>query len=805
MGNLYSYFRSAAIMLCMVAAMRGALGNAAYAEAIPITEVNQVLEGGVTYSYKAFDDVTAQYTPIADGTLRMEGFQGFQVFKECIIPGSQYSGEILNLKALDNGGMVRTFSVKKDETVYFKGWPLGDGEITLFMEGVDVAPLKIQSMDPTPGTMVDFTNYQMMTITFNQNIKLSNRNAVISFENRLTGQRQDLISRATATGTTLSMGIYSFLKPCIASGSLKPDDPFTISILGLTSEYGAPYEEAESDGTIVFNFICGSIPVAPVETYCPDPFLSYWPEDTPEGILKITFEGNLGTSPNTKAELSWGNLEGEEGEYYVEELPVKIDGNVLSVDFTGKLRTPATMTPLFPNSDYSIIGINVQGVVDEYGAPVTSNAAGSVGSFSFAPTFEVLERTSIVAEFEPAPGADINLAANLNVRITGTKGISFDGFQIEYTDKNTGDTAIVTVPMSDVNVTPDGDDATEYAFSMPEVVIDNASNAVVTLSNLVTSDGYNHEHDIRAAYGGFVVTYADPANGTELATLNEGETITIQTNITEKYPAMYVEYKIIDLDPAQDEEEIIKSSSWMNLQENGSFQSEVVGNYKFIYGKDYKVVFTAWENELTHNNTPELTLGSDYVIWKGLTPPFIYSSNELDTILPSPENELPSDTRQLTVNFTGIVNLGKTSGSNLDTGIVTDSGLEAFRVVTPIDPVVVNGTNYASSWILVFPDNYIANAEKPISISFKAWDEEGRQLKGNEGREENSFFRITFFPAGMNADDPTTEVKVIDIDAPEYTVYTLNGICLLRHATPNELRALPAGIYIVNGIKMVIE
>ncbi|MDE5843755.1 MAG: hypothetical protein K2H35_08490, partial [Muribaculaceae bacterium] len=602
---------------------------------------------------------------------------------------------------------------------------------------------------------------------------LADNTAVISFQNRLTNTTENINSRATVAGQLLSVSFYNLLKPFISSGAILPGDEFTVTLKGLLSEAGQPAEGATPDGTTTFKFLCGSIPTVANQEYCPDPFLSYWPKGTPEGIIRITFDKKLGQSPNTVATLSWGNQEGELGEYYVEEIPAVINENVLTVDLTGKLRTPATMTPLYPQASYPNIGIEISGVVDEHGVPVGSTGEGTVGSYGFYPKYVVLDRTSIAAEFEPASGADLDLAKNLNVWISGIKNFTFDGFNIQYTDKNTGLSASVVVPMADVKVTPDSDDSAEYDFAMPEAVISNAARAIVTLNNLVTTDGYNHDNDVRAVYGGFVVTYADPANGTEMAMLTEGTKINIESNISEKYPEMYIEYEIINLNPEEGEDAIVKSTSWMTRQEDGTYQAEVYGNYKLMYGKEYKVSFTAWETEMIKNYSPEETLGNDFIIWKGLTPPYIYSDITLTGVTPENEASLDADQNTITITFDGIVNLGQTTGYNgLQTGIVMGSGagLIPFAAVTPVDPVDVDGTTYSSAWELKFSEGYSANQTTPILISVKAFDEEGRLVKGSEGSDEETYFLFTFYPAGMFKDieisfgeEPLSEVSEITV------------------------------------------
>lgn len=752
MRKSFSSLSKAVMTLAMLLA---SVVMAKAADPIPITEVNQVLTAGVTYSYGQYADVFACFNVPATGKLRIDGFQGFGIYEKCTTPGNPagYSEQRNDFVAVDPGASIRELQVTEGTTIYFvTTFAMDAGTVTLYMEGVNKTPLEIQYYQPTPGEKVDFNNYSSLQATFNQVVKLTDNNADISFLNRLTNTETVLSSRVTGAGTKIiTVPFYSLLKPYIASGAIKPGDEFKVTIKTLVSEEDEPYVNADANGNCVFTFLCGSIPVICTQQYCPDPFVSYWPAGTTEGILKMTFNDDLGVSDKTYASLSWGNQEGEEGQFYYEELPVKIEGNTATVDFTGKLRTPATMTPNYPDSEYSMITIGVIGLVDKYGVPVGSGS-GTIGSYTFAPRYKVLDRATIATEFEPNSGSDLAEASKVNVWISGINSITFDGFKIEATDKNTDAVTTYIVEMKDVTVTPDGSDAAEYDFNMPQEVLANAKTAVVTLNNVVSLDGYDHTNDVRAVYGGFVITYSDPANGTELASLNEGDIISIETNLAEKYPNMYIEYQVIDTNPGEGEDDIIKSSSWLARQEDGSYQSTVYGDYKLMYGKEYHVEFTAWEDEMTKNYTPGQTLGSDFIIIRGLTIPYNYSAIQFTDITPAAESLLAEDCTQLTVTFDGVVSLGRTSGFDPETGIVMGMGMgiQAFKEVTPAEePVEVDGTTYASKWNLVLPDNYLASQKTPMLVSFKAYDEEGRLVKGNEGKDEETYFLYSFDTPGM--------------------------------------------------------
>ena len=50
-----------------------------------------------------------------------------------------------------------------------------------------------------------------------------------------------------------------------------------------------------------------------------------------------------------------------------------------------------------------------------------------------------------------------------------------------------------------------------------------------------------------------------------------------------------------------------------------------------------------------------------------------------------------------------------------------------------------------------------------------------------------------------------SSIEGINTDATNLNVFSIDGVCLLRNASANDLKQLQKGIYIVNGKKMVIR
>ena len=696
----------------------------------------QPLELGVTYTVQQYKAASGTFTASTTGTLTVSGnaIKDLAVYsdKSC---QAQY---MVQKTSLNFTGDLVTIPVEAGNSYYFySDFPFNGGDMVLYMDGHYEQPLEVQYMQPEDGETLDFNRYPSIAITFNQAVKLTNATAVIKVTHE--GQIVLIDSKVTASGLLLTVPLYSVMRNYLADGQIAPGDAVEVIISGVTTESGTAPVDANANGDLVYTYRCGSIPVTVVSQYVPDPFMSYWAPGTPEGMLKFVFADELGQSEKTYCELGWGNAESEGDEYYVERVPVVVEGNTVTVDFTGKLRTPEVMTPQYPTASYSTISIKIGGLVDKYGVPVGSEGQGTIGSYSFAPAYKVVARSTIAADFEPAAGSAIEDAKTVSVWMSGVNAITFDGFLLSGTDAN-GNAATAVVPMADVKMTPDGSDAAEYEFSLPADVL-GWKSLVITLNNVVSQDGYDHSGDVRCSYGGFVITYSEPAAGTEFEVLPAGYTILIENNLAQKYPSLYLEYEIIDADPTV-EERVVKTRSWLNRQDDGSYTSEVFRDVKLMYGHDYQITVYAWEDEMTKNYSPANMLGSDFVVIKGLTIPYKNSSTLLTSINPEPETILPIDCESIVLEFDGLVTV---SGFINEGNTVTTP----FKEVKALDADAAQNAGYSTKWALVFPDGFLAKREMAVEVSFKVMDMDGLVVLGNLGAEENSYFYYTYYAPGQ--------------------------------------------------------
>lgn len=607
-------------------------------------------------------------------------------------------------------------------------------------------PLEIMYIDPTPGSIVDYNNYPNIQITLNQSATVGSA-GMIMYQDRLTGKQGMGQVSVKANGSIVNItNVYNTIKPLLQSGALKVGDEYSIYVQNLKSTAGGKTLPGTANGMTEFKYKCGNIPVILTKQVVPTEFESYWPAGTEAAKMQLTFNANIkADAESLGATLGYGDLEGPEGSYYVENIPLKVEGNTIYADFSGKLRTPQTMTPLFATTVYPTVTLQVYGIVDEYGVPVGSTGQGTVGSYSYSIPYNLIKYSIVSSEFTPGTGASLSGATEIEAYITGLDGISFDGFLLSTEDSE----ETLVIPMSEVEKEEDnGDDAVFY-FTIPaEWAAKKSLN--VTLNNVVSLDGYDHSNDIRVIYNGFALVSANPVNGSEFDVLADGTKITIVPNSYRTYPDLYIEYEIEDLQPVNPEEPILKSYSWMNRQANGSYTAEVVGNYKMVLGHEYKVNFTAWPSEAMMHEDPTSCLGSDYVIWKGLSAPFSFSPVTLTGVEPAMGEDvvLPSEKTDITLKFDGLVSITADKAFILRGMNFT----EPFEAITPSEGVEEEGVTYANEWTLTVSESYMSQLTAALQVSVQAVDQDGKLVEGNTGYEEQCFFLFTWDVEGQFSD-----------------------------------------------------
>ena len=681
------------------------------------------------YAITQYTPYSGTFTSPQSGTLKVESVSG-NASVNAIYADAAHS-EMINgvFSGYTASPRYYAYEVTEGTTYYFyNNFPWDSGEIRLTMNSGDVE-LEYQRSQPEEDSALSATGgYPYIDIYFTENV-----GSLTSCALHCDGTEIKLA--ATPMNNTLHIDIESAVLSLYKAG-IKGGADLALNIAGLKSASGKLYN---GDGNLTLHYTLANEPVQLLSSKVPDVFKSYWAPGSADALCTFTFSGDLSTSmPADRVNLTFGSAELEGKEFYLENVPFSVDGSVLTVDLAGVRRTPSDMVA--SGTNYGNLTLTLYGITAADGQAVYSGGQGTNGSFFYDWTgngYLVLDKGAVIADFDPANGSSLKDASQISVWIQGVDAITFDGFTL--TAENGGEAVQALVPMSAVTVENDGD-AKTYTFDIP-AAIKGKTGVTVTLTNVVGLDGYDHSDDVKASYDTFVITGCDPAGGTEMARLDKGTVITVTTNYAELYPELYMMYEIEDLNPEDPTQAIIKTQSWLNRQEDGSYTASVYGNYKLLKNHKYAVRFTAWESEMAKNyhNDP---LGTAEIYWFGLTAPFEYSEITLTSITPDPANAmLSAEDNKFVLKFDGSVNI------NAEHAFI-NSGMGLSTPFESIEPVngrhEVDGVVYNDEWQLTAPVSYMEQLNASLFISVQAYDENGLIVRGNEGTEENTYFSFEY-------------------------------------------------------------
>lgn len=726
---------------------------------------------GQEYSYNMFEAFSGHFTAPKSGKLYIAGpmMAGLYTDAACTqpAPGHDFVGY---------GPYTVSYTVTEGNVYYLSDSGEFDaGKVKITMDGIGQDPLQLVISFPAENSYYDLATDASITLLLQFNhVMTCNSSWFLKYQAPDGSMKVATYSGVQVNSKFVEIPLQAKLKSLMRDGQMKPDSEFEVMLDGLQSESGLKLEDHLNDaGYTVFKYKVGNLPAVMVSEVVPTSFLSYWIPGSPSAKFEVTFDQEIMNSSNTYLFVQYGEVEVPDG-YYQESVPFKVEGNKITADFSGVLRTPSTMLPL-KGTKMSKIGVRLQSVLDSHGTPVASPGAGTVGSFDWYLDYHLLDRANVACEFYPANGGSILNKTEIELWLNGLNTLKFDGFLFECDG-----VASVVVPIADAEFEKgDTSDEGVYIFPIP-TSMRGKKGVRVSLANLVAADGYDHSNDVKAVYDSFTVTYCNPANGAQMEWLRDGEIIKIESNSATANPDMCVVYEIEDLNPTDPEEAIIKSMSYMQRQSDGSYTSEVFGDYKLILGHKYKVTFTAWASE-SDKNYGEESLGSDYVIWEGLTLPFQYSDVELESITPAEGTKLTKEDRVFTLKFNGYVTLdASTTFINIGQGMT-----QPFESIVGVESITSDsGVEFANEWVLTVPESYMASLTSALDISFKPMDQEGLLLLGNMGKEEQTYFYYSYDTANryapvnvyLPADDPEpTSVKVIWVNndlgvLPSYTM-----------------------------------
>ena len=364
-----------------------------------------------------------------------------------------------------------------------------NGTITITSYG-NPSEIKLISVTPTPsaeGGKPLSAASAYVSLTFSKNI--SHKGCTVSW-----GAESEAVV-ANTSGKSVSLDIRAALLDFYGLG-MKEGDEITVTLKDVAAKDGS-----SSIGDVVVKYIAAALPVS-LESSVNTPgngldtFLSWMPETFENGVVTLTFSGDLSTESKPVAVLSMGNIESE-NDYYREVLPVIVSGNKLSVDLRGKLRNKETMGI---QNLYEEISLQITNVKDAQGNFTYSDGTGTLGSYGFTYKYKAVEYT-LTSEFSPAKGSiDNKKSIELWIREEGDGKLSFNAARFSYVYE--GKEGYVDVEAKDIasEVDPEDNYATILTIPVPEFSRDANSEVVLSLVGVVTPDGNDHSADLSATY-----------------------------------------------------------------------------------------------------------------------------------------------------------------------------------------------------------------------------------------------------------------------------------------------------------------
>lgn len=652
----------------------------------------------------------------------------------------------------------------KGQTIWLAYNGLNKATNTLTFGDDAAAKMALNEVLPAAGSTVMCTNTRQIAFRFNNPVACSR----VEFVNGNYTKRLDAQISKSSILLDIKETFYKFMK----ENNLKEGDEFTIRLSGVRSA-----DDAENilgtDGVIETKFICGKKPVALLSegNFSNDhKFLSFWPTGTPDGIFTLQFDGDLQVPTaegyNTTAQLTYGDMSTEAAERYMEKLNIKIEGSKLTIDLTGKDRTPYKM--LGSNALYDNILFAISHVRDANGNPVYSSGSGSIGSFTRSMPYELVS-VEANTEFTPANGESLKGVDNLEVFATDYKKFSFSGVKFTYTVNKETKSVVVT------NYTATADDAIEGAYTInipvPAEVKAGASNVMVSFENLVAADGKDHSAKFSAIYDGFTITsatyQADSESaaiewpGANIPILKSGALLKFAINQDTEHVG-YMNYTITDLNPNEgDDAMIATTASILYNEETGEWESEIYGlnSTKTYLGHTYMVKVNAYETRADFDRYHNDPVGTASFTFNGSSEPYAYSDVKLASISPEDFNITDAKDFRIVAKFDGLVKVieGVTCIAG---GAASD---DAPFTLTPTDP---DEEGYSDEWTLTLTDALLAEqTSQQITVNIAAEDQDGHRVQGNYRKEENSLFQYTFTLSYQGAE--------LSLVSPEETVDSL--------------------------------
>ena len=445
------------------------------------------------YSYEKMTPVSGYYTPEKSGTMRC-----YSTGSVINVYSDAERSEVLdytNFYYGSSGESVRVYSIAEGNTLYFgNSFPLDGGTFRISVENEEIKLGQvIPAISDTPLSIS--TNYKLSVI-FNVPIKCTKCKLEVNGESaEVTPDIYDSL---------IEVNWFATLRQWYREGKISSGDVLSVTFTGLRDANDSQNRPdfGEGAGKLVLRYTMAGRPAELIgqsgtpNSGVPDMKTYYLPNGD-EGIVKLVFSEPLDPTCRPKAEIQYGDQDNIELGMYIENPPVSVEGETVTIDLRGVTRLPEEMVPgLAP---LPMIALYVSNIKSADGQFVLTGTASSPVTFGFSYNIRKV-LYSIAADWVPVSGSALVAGTPMEIWVLNGKQISFESVDFSYVKD--GVTAKISVPYSELKVETDSYDPNALLFylSAPAVDADADSEINVTFGGLLCADGLDHSSDIFVRY-----------------------------------------------------------------------------------------------------------------------------------------------------------------------------------------------------------------------------------------------------------------------------------------------------------------
>lgn len=273
-------------------------------------------------------------------------------------------------------------------------------QVKITETGNKVIPIELFSVSPTTGKAFSWSTAGHVSVLFSKPVSV---NDVVLKANG----RSYPVSDINCNNGSLGFNITYALGDARANG-LKDNEEFTVEVRGITDLHDAT-NLYNGNGILTLKYLAPSSQHNMVKATMNGKefkdgivsavkFMSFYAAGGNDGIITVEFDDKV--SAVGDCYISMGSVDqSPQGKYFRESFRPQIDGNKVTLDFRGVLRTLARMFPsislddIDPNDhfaafDHEHMSLRIGNVKDSNGNPFYTSTQGNIGSFAFVFNYE---------------------------------------------------------------------------------------------------------------------------------------------------------------------------------------------------------------------------------------------------------------------------------------------------------------------------------------------------------------------------------------------------------------------------------